>query len=126
VAASLEGLNDLLAQLKAIESDVGEQKQVHRAGAEIILGQAKRDVTVGPTGLLRRSGRVSATKRAGVVRFGNARVPYAGPYHFGHARRPQGGFMRPDPFLYDALDRRGAEVVRRYEAHVASVLRANT
>lgn len=123
--ASLEGLDNLLAMLREVEVDLKEQKQVHKDAGQIVLGEAKLGVN-SRTHRLERSGRVGATKKAGVIRFGGARVPYAGPYHFGDAVRPQGGFMRPDPFLYDALDHRGPDVVRRYEEHVQRVLKTTT
>lgn len=62
----------------------------------------------------------SGAAKGGVVQIGRARVPYAGPVHFGWfkprvwgsttARRP----IRPNPFLFEALDKRRAQVEETY------------
>jgi hypothetical protein len=105
-------------------------KELHREWAEIVLFLARNRAPVGPgrrghrPGALRRSGRASGTKTAGFVRFGNAQVPYAGPIHFGHRPRSQGGYTLPQPFLYDAADERFDAVYSRFQRHLESVLRA--
>jgi hypothetical protein len=69
------------------------------------------------SGKLKSTMRVSASTRSGSVRAGGKRsAPYAGPIHFGWPNRPQlqrswyGGPIRPNPFLYSALDARRSEV----------------
>ena len=121
MAASLEGLAGLNNLLDLSATTVGELKDANKASAELILDDSQRNVAE-RSGALKRSGRATGTKRAGVVRYGKAKVPYANAYHFGHFGRDQGGFMRPDPFLYDSLDQRGADVVERYEKFVLKAL----
>lgn len=106
---AVEGTERLLRALAAVEEDA-TSKNVHLAAAEVVMEEA-RPLTPRRSGELQRSGRTSATKKRGVVRFGGPRVPWAGPVHFGApAPRPQGGFIRPDPWLYEAGDRRRDEV----------------
>lgn len=120
VSVSFDGLDDLLRTVKNLESKL-VTKAVNKEAAEIVKETADTLVPV-RSGRLKRTGRTSGTKAAGVVRYGKAAVPYAGPAHFGHYGRSQGGFMRPQPWLYDAADLRGAEVVANYEQFVAKVL----
>lgn len=117
---TFDGLDELLKAVRGLEDKV-VTKAVNKEAAEIVKETA--DI-LAPyrSGALQRSGRTSGTKAAGVVRYGKASVPYAGPAHFGHFNRVQGGFMRPQPWLYDAADLRGAEVVANYERFVAKVL----
>ena len=64
----------------------------------------------------RRSGRLADTLRSagnakgGVVLAGKAKVPYAGPIHFGWFRRG----IKPQPFLFQALDRKAVEIEEIY------------
>ena len=50
---------------------------------------------------------------------GPASIPYAPIVHFGWARRG----IRPQPYLYEALDERRTQVVNRYEREVRSIIR---
>ena len=54
-----------------------------------------------------------------MVRAGFARVPYAGPIHFGWRKRN----IQPQPFLYEALDKRRNEVFDRYNKEVRNILK---
>lgn len=118
--AEVEGLAELIGFMRGLDVEVKELKSAHKAGATVILDEARPNAPAGPTGLLKKSGRVSGTKTAGVVRFGRgARTPWARPAHFGHANRPQGGFIRPNPFLYDAADDRQQQVYDTYAEFVS-------
>lgn len=103
------GADDLLAMLKEANTE-----------AALSVESAARPNVPTRTGRLVGSLRSSGTARAGVVRIGKARVPYAGPVMFGWPSRPdkgrrwRGGPIKPNPFLYDALDRRRAEVEALY------------
>ncbi len=121
--ATLDGLDGLLAALRRTEIELGELKAVNKDSAQIVLGTAKAEANRA-SGALIKSGRASGTKKAGVVRFGSAKVRHAGPAHFGDFDREQGGFIRPNPFLYDAIDRRADDVVRRYEQFVERTIAA--
>ena len=45
-------------------------------------------------------------------------VPYAGVIHFGWPRHN----IEPQPFLYDALDRRSDEVIKLYEDRITDLV----
>lgn len=115
----VEGLNDLLKAVRQFGDDA-VTKSVNKEAAEVVKSDANRRVPV-VSGALLATGRTSGTKAAGVVRYGKASVPYAAAAHFGHNPRPQGGSMPPNPWLYDALDARGAEVVKVYEQRLKSL-----
>ena len=116
---SVEGVGDLVARFNRLERDITTRKDVHRDAAEPIFARARSDAPT-ESGRLRRSGRLRATGKEARVVFGSASVPWAGPAHFGHFNRPQGGFMRPNPFLFDAADTEGDEASARYEAFIDS------
>jgi len=65
--------------------------------------------------------------RGGVVRMGRKAVPYAGPVHFGWPNRPnaakgwRGGPIRPNPFLYEAMDKRVGEVMAIYSKYLETL-----
>lgn len=116
----VEGADELRKALRKLERDTANLKDAHKAAATVVSTAAK---TAAP----RRSGRLAGSIRAagqarqGVVRAGFARIPYAGVIHFGWA----GHNIEPQPFLYDALDDRAAEVVETYETQVNKMLRDN-
>jgi hypothetical protein len=84
-------------------------KATHKKAAEIVIQGAKRFVPV-VSGKLAASIRDGSTQRMGRVRVGSASVPYAGPIHFGWPARQ----IKPQPFIYDALDGRRNEVAAVY------------
>lgn len=105
-----------------------ELKSAHLEAALIVARQAQYEVP-------RRSGRLATTIRAqatqtrGNVKAGRARVPYAGPVHFGWPTRPnpakgwRGGPIRPQPFVYEAADRRIGQVVDAYNGRLTQIIR---
>jgi len=125
---------------------VNDIKRAHAAAAKIVEGEAK---TLAPThgtrsvisgtpywrtpphsaGQLRNSIRSSGQRRGGFVRAGRKLVPYAGPIHFGWPSRPnpakgwQGGPIRPNPFLFDALDKRREEVANAFARYIDDIRR---
>jgi hypothetical protein len=130
----IEGYRELRRELRRLEDamDVqaakGDLKQMNLDAARLVRSEALRLVPV-QTGLLKSTVREAATQRNARVRAGFQRVPYAGPIHFGWPSRPnpglgwRGGPIRPQPFLYDALDRRRNEVVDAYERNLRSIIR---
>jgi hypothetical protein len=76
------------------------------------------------TGRLAGSIRPGATQRSGTVKAGSRAVPWAGPIHFGWFRRKEpavGGPIKPNPFLYRALDERRDEVFAAYKEAVERI-----
>jgi len=116
-AVRVEGLAKVLRTIKSIEPDlVAELKAANREIADSVTTTAR---TLAPkvSGRLASSVRPGATARTGIVRAGSRSVPWAGPIHFGWARRN----IEPDPFLYDALDERRQEVEDKYLAAILSI-----
>jgi hypothetical protein len=91
-------------------------KPTHQQAADIVA-EAARGKTPVRTGRLRRSVKGSAVMSGGRVRIGyggGAPSLYAGPIHFGWPARR----IRPQPFVYDALDPKRPEVLRLYERRI--------
>ena len=112
---------------KADRTLLKEMRQANKDAAEVVARQAKIEVP-------RRSGRLAksigtlATQSRGQVRVGSASVPYAGPVHFGWPSRPnkakgwRGGPIRPNPFIYTALDKRRGAVLEVYRGRVEQTI----
>ncbi len=94
-----------------------EMKSTHKKAAEVIVEGSKRYVPV-RTGRLATSIRAVATRTSGRVRAGSAAVPYAGPIHFGWPARR----IKPQPFIYDAMDVRRQEVYDLYAARIYGLI----
>lgn len=116
----VEGARELKAALRKIEGGIADLKEAHADAAHIVEVRAVELVPY-VSGNLAGSIRSSGTQAGGVVRSGAARVPYAGVIHFGWAARN----IRPQPFLYDALDDRTDEVIETYEKQINKLIKAN-
>ncbi len=123
-ALQIEGGRKLRRAFREVGDDMSDLKELHKRLADDVADSAKRKVPV-RSGRLERSVRGSGTKTAARVRAGNNRksgpssVPYAGPIHFGWGARG----IRPQPFLYDALDDRREAVVKAYDEQVREIIR---
>lgn len=116
-AQQIEGLKEVNAALRSMSKDTrDDMKATHKKAAAIVIAGAKRFVPV-RTGRLAESIRDGSTQRMGRVRVGSASVPYAGPIHFGWPARS----IKPQPFIYDALDGRRDEVVKVYVQRIDSL-----
>ena len=100
--------------LRTLGDDLADFKQINQDAVSPVEDQARTEVPVDDSDLYNTI-RSSGTKTKGIVRAGNASVPYAGAAHFGHDPRPQGGYMLADPYLYDAYTFREDEVIDIYE-----------
>lgn len=125
-AVSVTGGRELRKAFKSAGDDMADLRLLHKSLADDVAGTAKTKVPV-KSGRLQRSVRGAGTKTFAAVRAGNNRVsgpssvPYAGPIHFGWAR-PRNP-IRPQPFLYEALDERRKQVVDRYNREVRRKVR---
>jgi hypothetical protein len=122
-AVNIDGGRKLRKAFKDAGDDMSDLKDLHRRLADDVAGTAKTKVPV-RSSRLKDSIRGSGTKTAARVRAGNNRktasgVPYAAPIHFGWGRRG----IRPQPFLYEALDSRRQEVVDAYNTEVRTIIR---
>lgn len=123
-AVRIDGLREVRSAIRGISDDLdrerarGALKELNADAAKIV---AQRAIAIVP----RRSGRLadtirpSGTQKSARVRAGFKRVPYAGPIHFGWGARG----IRPQPFLYDALDARRQQVIDVYERGVDRLIK---
>jgi len=120
----IEGMRELRKKIRVVLDEMDEQaargelKNMNQEAAEIVRQRALTLVPV-RTGQLRETLRAAGTQKSARVRAGFKRVPYAGPIHFGWAIRG----IRPQPFLYDALDQRRREVFQHYDRQISSLIK---
>jgi hypothetical protein len=112
-AIAVEGARELARALKGLEGGLDDLKDVHRETGEIVAQEAK-EIVPHRSGALGRSIRATRRRAGATVAAGRGRVPYAGPIHFGWRRRN----IEPQPFLYEALDRRRDAVIATYHRGV--------
>lgn len=93
----VEGLSQFVRALKAAGVDVMELKDANQSAGNYVLSAATARAPR-RKGVLAGSGRASRVARGAVVRFGSARVPYAGPIHWGWPAR----HIRSQPFAVEA------------------------
>lgn len=113
VTVEVENIAEQLKRINKLEDGV-VTKQVNKKAIDVVLVRADQTVPE-QSGALRRTGRTSGTKTAGVMRYGNAAHPYATNVHFGDLVRPQGGYVLPNPWGYDAADDRRVQVFKVYK-----------
>jgi hypothetical protein len=91
----VEGMRRLRRELKRAGVDLADLREVNLSAARTVAQAAHPPRR---TGALAGSVRPGASRTAGVVRAGGARVPYAGPIHWGWPARN----IEAQPFLVDA------------------------
>ena len=118
----VEGLSKVRRSLKNLSDDVDyramEFLPVNKSIADAVAGDAKSYVPF-LTGTLAGTIRSAATKTSARVKAGYKAVPYAGPIHFGWPAR----FIKPQPFFYDAIDKRRGEIQERYDDMVKKLIK---
>lgn len=117
-AIEVIGGPQLRRAIKNMDGRLDDLKDAHADAAEIVAAAARPLVDV-VTGALLDTVRTDRRAAGASVLAGSARVPYAGVNHFGWPQRN----IEPDPFLYDALDDRRDEVVKRYDDELADLVR---
>lgn len=118
-ALQIEGLREVTRDLRALGVDLKEDmKETHRRAGDIVASAAKPLAPV-KTGRLAATIASSPTQYQGRVRAGRGQsVPYAGPIHFGWPARR----IKPQAFIYEALDGRREEVLQTYERRVNDLI----
>jgi len=123
----LVGYRQLKKELRQLGAEaVASLKQTNKEAADLVADTARPDIPV-RSGRLKGTLRTTGTMRGGVVRMGRKAVPYAGPIHFGWPNRPnaakgwRGGPIRPNPFLYEAMDKRVGEVMAIYSKYLETL-----
>jgi hypothetical protein len=117
----VDGARQLRATMKRAGLSLDDLKAAHLAVAQLVDRAAKPHAPVGETGRLVGSERAAGTQSAAIVRAGSARVPYAGPIHWGWPNR----HIVAQPWLYEAAaDTEAAWLamyLRAIEAVVATI-----
>lgn len=125
----VEGVSGLARALRKA-GDEGSRAfllEANKASAQVVEAAA-RPLIPHRTGRLANSLRSAGNAKGGVVLLGKAKVPYAGPTHFGWfgartwGRTVARRVIRPGLWLYSALDRRREEVEERYLAALDALL----
>lgn len=118
-AIKVEGLKELQRDLRRAQNkDTAKAiREAGKAAAKIVADDASSKAPR-VSGRLAGSIKPQAQSTSARVKAGSAsRVPYAGPIHFGWGRRN----IEPNPFLYDALGDKWAEVYEAYEENLESI-----
>lgn len=109
----LDGGRQLRAGLKDVEGGLKDLKAAHKDAAQI-AATASAALAPSVTGRLKRTIRAAGTARAGIIRAGTKRVPYAPAIHWGwKARNISGSF-----FLSDGATSSEGRWIRVYEDHL--------
>lgn len=106
VGVRVEGLNRLVRTLRLAGADMQDLKDTNRKVADIVLPAALA-LTPKDGGALKGTGRAAGTAREAIIRFGYARVPYAGVTHYGIPsgytdKRGNTRSQDPQPWLAEA------------------------
>ncbi len=116
-AVKVVGAAEFRKAMRNMGADLKDLTAINRRAAETVA-EAARDGAPVLTGALRGSVKSRATQKRGSVQAGSKGVVYAGPIHFGWPARN----IKPQPFLYDALDDRRDAVVDAYEQHIEALV----
>jgi hypothetical protein len=122
-SVKIEGLSKVRRDLKKLAKDVDYGDQflaLNKRLADAVTKDSMNHVPV-RTGALLGSLRAAASSKSARVKAGYKAVPYAGPIHFGWPAR----FIKPQPFIYDAIDKRRREVAERYAELITKLIRTN-
>lgn len=111
----VSGAKELRKGLKESGHKLDDLKAVNLEAATLVANTARTTTAPRRTGQLAASVMARATATKG---FASTNLIYAGPIHFGWRRHN----IRPNPFLYDALDKRADDVIETYEKGVAKII----
>jgi len=118
----IDGLREIQRDMRRLGDDTkNAMKPTHLKAAEIVAEGARRRAPV-RSGALRKSIVGRAVQTGGRVRIGfggGGPSLYAGPIHFGWPVRR----IKPQPFVYDELDTRRAEVAQLYAERITELIK---
>lgn len=118
-ALEVDGARQLRRALKQAGINVQDLKDAHREAAELVKRAADPDAPR-RSGALASSTRAAGTQAAAIVRAGSARVPYAGPIHWGWPAR----HIDAQPWIADAAERTEPEWTQEYLDHLETIINA--
>ena len=113
----VEGAKEFRKAMKGFVSNLEDLTAIHKRAAEMVLREARTLVPV-LSGDLKDTLAARGTTKKAYIKAGSRAVPYAGPIHFGWPARN----IKPQPFIYEALDERKADVLNAYEAHIEALV----
>ena len=116
-SVQVEGLRAAIKQLESLGADKAELVSINLQAAETLIAAARPEVPVRSEKLLSTL-RASKTKGYAQVSMGNAQVPYANPIHWGWFYDKEWFIqknIKPNRFLYRALDRVQTKIMADYE-----------
>lgn len=128
---TVQGGARLRTTMRKAGLDVKELTSINKQAASTVTAAARATAPVGKPsrkrgrgrpksgGALKASIRAGATTKAGVIRAGSARVPYANVQHWGWPARN----IRPKYFISDAAIRTEPVWVKEYEKHMNAVIK---
>lgn len=128
---TVQGGARLRSTMKKAGLDVKELTSINKQAASTVTAAARATAPVGKPsrkrgrgrpksgGALKASIRAGATTKAGVIRAGSSRVPYANVQHWGWPARN----IRPQYFISDAAIRTEPVWVKEYEKHMNAVIK---
>lgn len=115
----IEGLKEVQLELTRLGADAkNDMKPAHLKAAQIVANEAANRAPI-RTGKLASTIRAFGRQRAGVVRVGTKQIPYAGPIVFGWPARR----IKPNPFIYEAADKRRSEIAAAYSERMGEIIR---
>lgn len=109
----VDGAKELRKAIRKAERDDLKKalKAANKDAAEVVAVRARVKYVPVRSGALRSSIRSLGSQTVGQVKAGRGKTSrYAGVIHFGNPRRN----IKPQPFLYEALDDRRKEVFDQY------------
>lgn len=115
--ARVEGLNALRRTMRKAGADVSALREANLNAAKIVLPIAQA-MAPRSTGRLAASIRATATPRAGSIKTGRKKIPYAGPIHWGWPARN----IEPNPWVATAAHDSESLWVEEYVKHVSDAL----
>lgn len=123
--AKLTGADRLDRALVKAADDASDRNTLLAMG-QLVLATAR---PAAQSTRVRATGRVTATEGRAKVLFGSTAVPWTAPSHFGHGSasvpRAQGGWMRGNYFLFNAMERRRDDVIDLGLRRAFAAFRAN-
>lgn len=114
----LKGAKELARGLKQAGADLKDLRQINKEAAQIVVPEAKSLAPKGKTGKLAASVRAGATQKAGVVRVGSKRVPYAGPINYGWPKHN----IKPTMFANKAAKNTEPQWTQLYQDAVQKII----
>lgn len=114
----VSGVRELVKALDDLDDRLADLEDLHSKSAKIVYTASARNVN-SVTGKLKRSHKVLATAKKGVIKAGVGRVAYARVNHWGWRVRNYAA----NNFLYDARDSEERKVYKVYTDGIPRIIK---